>query len=524
MSTDAADLGVHERRRHSNDVADMGRAAMKRLGVGAIAVVMALGVIGAIRITAENGGISILDVIDPAGATEMVGTADPTPQPRFPVRIRIRDASGAPVADATVEVRDRFGGLMIEIQPTDARGELRFTSPPTNGVIVRARKAQVGQAVSEPIALVPPGAGQTSRDIDLALSATATLPSTAAVQTPASLGGTRPIASPTTSFSRTPMPGTATAPVQTPTRGPATMARLFVGHLQPRISAVDIASGTVLNPSSAPTLGGGRFTYLAGAPSSRRLFASWGGSNEIVTIRADDMSIETRTALNAGAVSAIAIGPADGHVWVATAGAEGQEYSNVIELDARGSRIIRRLNFPRRTGTLRFASQGTIMAVSHRTTSEVSIVDVASGTIRPPIRTPVWPGDTQLSDDGQTLFLGNQSTTTIYALDASNGETRKVIDVGNGVNGFVLHPDGARLLVVSGQLGLIQVVNRETAEVLEVIPVGQQPLSIVLGGGGQRAYVANSGSGTVSVIDLGSMTLTDTITVGAGAATLALVP
>ncbi|GDX70020.1 hypothetical protein LBMAG38_11110 [Chloroflexota bacterium] len=497
---------------------------MKRLVVGAIAVVMALGVIGAIRITAVNEGVSILDVIDPAGAPETTGATNPTPQPRFPVRIRIRDASGAPVADATVEIRDRFGGLILDIQPTDARGELRFTAPPTTGVVIRARKAQVGQVVSEPITLGPPGAGQSARDIDLSLSATATIPGTAAVPTIAPVAGTRPIASPTPSVQRTPMAGPATALVQTPTRGPATMARLFVGHLQPRISAIDLASGTVLNPSSPPTLGGGRFTYLAGALASRRLFASWGGSNELVTIRADDMSIETRTPLNAGAVSAVAVGPADGHVWVATAGAEGQEYSNVIELDARGSKVIRRLNFPRRTGTLRFTSQGTVLAVSHRTTSEVSLVDVATGMIRPPIRTPVWPGETQLSDDGQTLYLGNQSTTTVYALDASNGETRKIIDVGNGVNGFVLHPDGVRLLVVNGQLGLIQVVNRETSEVQAVIPVGQQPQAIVLGGDGQRAYVANSGSGTVSVIDLGTMAVTDTINVGAGAATLALVP
>ena len=497
---------------------------MKRLVVGAIAVVMALGVIGAIRITAVNEGISLLDAIDPAGAPGTTGTTNPTPQPRFPVRIRIRDASGAPIADAIVEVRDRFGGLILEIQPTDARGELRFTSPPTNGVVIRARKAQVGQVVSDPITLGPPGTGQTSRDIDLALSATTTQPTTDAVPTNAAAAASKPVAPATPSVARAPMVGPATSPGQTPTRGPATMARLFVGHLQPRISVIDIASGTVLNPFSPPTLGGGRFTYLAGALAARRLFASWGGSNELVTIRADDMSVETRTALNAGAISAIAVGPVDGHVWVATAGAEGQEYSNVIELDARGSRVIRRLNFPRRTGTLRFTSQGTILAVSHRTTSEVSLVDVATGTIRPPIRTPIWPGETQLSDDGQTLYLGNQSTTTVYALDASNGETRKIIDVGNGVNGFVLHPDGVRLLVVNGQLGLIQVVNRETTEVQEVIPVGQQPQAIVLSGDGQRAYVANSMSGTVSVIDLATMAVTDTITVGVGASTLAVVP
>ena len=191
---------------------------MKRLVVGAIAVVMALGVIGAIRITAVNEGISILDVIDPAGAPETTGATNPTPQPRFPVRIRIRDASGAPVADATVEIRDRFGGLILDIQPTDARGELRFTSPPTTGVVVRARKAQVGQVVSEPITLGPPGAGQSSRDIDLSLSATATIPSTAAVPTTANVAGTRPIASPTPSVPRTPMAGPATALVQTPTR------------------------------------------------------------------------------------------------------------------------------------------------------------------------------------------------------------------------------------------------------------------------------------------------------------------
>ncbi|NBT94860.1 MAG: hypothetical protein EBT47_07650, partial [Chloroflexi bacterium] len=60
----------------------MGGSAMKRLVAGVIAVVMGLGVVGAIRTTAVNEGISILDVIDPAGAPETTGAANPTPQPR----------------------------------------------------------------------------------------------------------------------------------------------------------------------------------------------------------------------------------------------------------------------------------------------------------------------------------------------------------------------------------------------------------------------------------------------------------
>ena len=509
---------------------------MTRLLVVALGVVLLFGVVGAVRmtgggVTSQLAAVAGVDLGDPS----IPGEATPIPTP-FPVevRVRVRDSVGRAVADAPVDVQDRFGRAIVQGVTTDTRGEARFASPPADGVSIRARKAAVGQARATNVTIAKAVTGSGVVEVDLVLVAGAPDPPTA---TASARGQALPTPAPTpkpSSLGATPLPPGESVAALAPSRGqvaggatpiptrPALPRRLYVGHSQPRISAIDVASATSVGPPV--DLGTGRLTYVATALSGRRLFTSWGGSSEIVRLRAWDFAEEGRLALNAGAVSALVTSPVNGHLWVATAGAEGQEYSNVIEIDPEGTRVLRRLDFNRRTGGLRFTPDGTILGVAHRATSEISFVDVATGTPGKPVRLPIWAGDYQFIDDGATILVGNQSSSTVYALDRSTGEAKRTFDAGSGVAAIAPIPGTTRFLVSNVQLGLVQVFDATTGEVRDVIPVGQQPQAILVTEDGRRAYVANAGSASVSAIDLGTMVVTDTIAAGNGAISLAIAP
>jgi YVTN family beta-propeller protein len=511
---------------------------MTRLFSIALAIILLLGVVGAVRLS--GGGVasqlaSVVGIDLGQSETDALGavTAAPTPVP-IEVRVRVRDSVGRAVADAPIEVQDRFGRALVQSVATDTRGEARFIAPPINGVTIRARKAAIGQARATGITIAQPANGEGAMEIDLVLTATAPDPptptpnprapvATVAPNTPqaSTVGATPPLPGGGTATRAPSRAQVAPAPTPVPTRL-AFPRRLYVGHTQPRISAIDVASATSVGPPI--DLGSGRLTYVAAAASGRRLFTSWGGSSEVVRLRAWDFVEEGRLTLNAGAVAALATSPTDGHLWVATAGAEGQEYSNVIQIDADGTRILRRLDFNRRTGALRFTPDGTILGVAHRSTSEISFVDVASGTPGKPVRLPLWAGDYQFIEDGATILVGNQSTPTIYAIDRVTGEAKRTFDAGSGVAAIASIPGTTRFLVSNSQLGLVQVFDHATGDVRDVIPVGQQPQAILVTEDGRLAYVANTGSASVSAIDLGTMAVTDTIAAGNGAFSLAITP
>lgn len=509
---------------------------MTRLLSITVAIILLFGVVGAVRLSgggvaselAAVAGVDLPDAVAPGEAT-----AAPTPAP-IEVRVRVRDGAGRVVADAPIEVQDRFGRTMVQGVATDTRGEARFNAPPTDGVNIRARKAAVGQARATNVTIAKPTTGSGGIEIDLVLVASAPDLPTATANPRAQTTTIPPTTPQPTTASGTPLPPGEGVAARAPSRGqvagaatavptrPAFPRRLYVGHSQPRITAIDVASATTVG--SPVDLGSGRLTYVAAAASGRRLFTSWGGSSEIVRLRAWDLAEEGRLTLNAGAVSALITSPADGHLWVATAGAEGQEYSNVIEIDPEGTRVLRRLEFNRRTGGLRFTADGTILGVAHRATSEISFVDVASGTPGKPVRLPLWAGDYQFIDGGATILVGNQSSSTVYALDRATGEAKRTFDAGSGVAAIAPIPGTTRFLVSNTQLGLVQVFDAATGEVRDVIPVGQQPQAILVTEDGRRAYVANAGSASVSAIDLGTMAVTDTIAAGNGAVSLTITP
>lgn len=509
---------------------------MTRLLSIAAAIVLLFGVVGAVRLSgggvaSELAAVAGVDLPDSTTAGE--ATAAPTIVP-IEVRVRVRDGAGRVVADAPIDVQDRFGRAMVQGVTTDTRGEARFNAPPTDGVSIRARKAAVGQARATNVTIAKPTTGTGGLEIDLVLAASAPDPPTPTAN-PRTQSTPNPPTTPQPSPAlATPLPPGEGVAARAPSRGqvagaataaptrPAFPRRLYVGHSQPRISAIDVASATSVG--SPIDLGSGRLTYVAAAASGRRLFTSWGGSSEVVRLRAWDLAEEGRLTLNAGAVSALATSPADGHLWVATAGAEGQEYSNVIEIDAEGTRVLRRLEFNRRTGGLRFTPDGTILGVAHRATSEISFVDVVTGKADKPVRLPLWAGDYQFIDNGATILVGNQSSSTVYAIDRATGDAKRTFDAGSGVAAIAPIPGTSRFLVSNTQLGIVQVFDATTGAATDTLPVGQQPQAILVTEDGKRAYVANAGSASVSAIDLGTMSVTDTIAAGNGAISLTITP
>lgn len=84
--------------------------------------------------------------------------------------------------------------------------------------------------------------------------------------------------------------------------------------------------------------------------------------------------------------------------------------------------------------------------VTNREEGSVSVVDVATRTVRATYRLPkgASPDMGNLSGDGRTLWLSSRYGSDIYGLDMVTGQTTATIPVGSGPHGLTVYPQPGR--------------------------------------------------------------------------------
>lgn len=436
----------------------------------------------------------------------LTATASPS---RVRLRVQVMDRAGQPVPQAIVEVRDRFN-KDVSMQETGATGEALMAVPVSTGYVVTARKVGLIQGRVEAVDVARAQPGQPVPVVEIRLDTAEN----------ASAGA------------------------------PGTSARLYVGHSAARLSLVDTSSNLLLKHSES--LGPGRFTFLAPARDQTKLFASWSGSAEVLIINANDLSVEKQVALGGdavagaatpaaaaagaatpppaatgasgtfGGVTALAVNPLNGRLWVSTFSASVPDSSVLYELDPTGQYVLRRVAFGQ-ASRLRFRPDGSLVYIAQRTASTLSFFDPVLATVVRVASLPQWPSDIALSPDGRSLYAVNLGSDRLVELDALSGDQKRSIEVGTGAVALAAHPDGRRLFIVNQLLGSLQVLDVATAQVADLIPVGRSPQAIALTPDGGSVYVANAGSGTVSLVDLDKKAVKETVSTGGAPSSLLLV-
>ncbi|HEU5314812.1 MAG TPA: hypothetical protein VFX49_01795 [Chloroflexota bacterium] len=448
--------------------------------IGLVAVGAKLVVRSAATGEAVLPGVAGAPVIGPPA------TPTPTPQPlRGRVRVQVLDPSGVPVALALVELRDRFNAVQGSAE-TNVAGDAILTVPAGPGYIATARREGFGPGRLGPFEVDRPPPTPTS--------------------------GTPP-RPPTQSLQ-------VRLEVPTQTKSAAVVSRLFVGHgTSPRVTLIDPTASLLLKHSEP--LGQGRQTVQAPSRDASKVYASWAGGTELWVLNGGELTVEKQVPLNAGAISALAVNPRDGRLWVATYNPESTDSGFLLEVDAGSFDVVRRLTLGQMTAGLRFQPDGSLLYARHRGGSAISFIDPGTGRVERVARVSQFPTDMALSPDGSRLYVVFLGGERLVELDARTGDQARTVDVGSGATAVLAHPDGKRIYVVNQVLGSVQVIDMAGAQVTDLIPVGRTPQAAVLAADG--LYVANSGSGSVSVIDLEKHTIRETLQTGGSPSSLALV-
>jgi YVTN family beta-propeller protein len=431
-------------------------------------------------------------------------TATATPSPaRGRLRVQVLDPAGLPVSLAVVEVRDRFNAVAAS-QETGTSGEVLVFVPAMTGYTVTARRegfapGRVGSINVDAVPTPPPAPtrapniGPTSGSDGQG----------GFVRQPAQLVQVR--------LEQLAVAAAPNSPAA------ATVPRIFVGHSTlPRLSLIDPVANLLLKHSDP--LGQGRLTLQAPARDSSSVYATWNGGVDIWVLRGSDLTVERTIPLNAGPISAIAVSPRDGRLWVATYQADSNESGTLLEIDPGSFDIVRRVNLGQLAAGMRFRPDGSVVYVRHRSNNALSFVDIASGTVAKTVRLSQWPTDIALTPDGARLYLVFLSGERVMEIDAQTGETSRTLEVGVGGSSVLAHPDGKRVFIVNQMLGSVQVLDAPSGQITDLIPVGRAPQGLALVGSG--LYVANSGSGSISVVDVDKNTIRETINTGGSPSTL----
>lgn len=94
--------------------------------------------------------------------------------------------------------------------------------------------------------------------------------------------------------------------------------------------------------------------------------------------------------------------------------------------------------------------------VTNRGAGSVSVLDLASRTVRATFRLPrgASPDMGNLSADGSTLWLSSRYGSQIYALDMTTGQTTATVEVGKGPHGLTVYPQPGRYSL--GHTGILR--------------------------------------------------------------------
>ena len=165
--------------------------------------------------------------------------------------------------------------------------------------------------------------------------------------------------------------------------------------------------------------------------------------------------------------------------------------------------------------------------------NRVTVIETATHQVAANIEVDTAPLDLAVSANGQLVYVTNSQSKSISVIDVASLTVRPRIRVPisgeNGPYGVAIHPDGKRLYVTDingNQVLIVDTARRATVGRIDVI---EEPRSLVISADGKRLYVSggdfgDDGGGGVAVIDTESESVVTTIRMDGGIFRLALSP
>ena len=159
---------------------------------------------------------------------------------------------------------------------------------------------------------------------------------------------------------------------------------------------------------------------------------------------------------------------------------------------------------------LAVAPDGSSLYVADDLGDALSVVDLASGSVRASVPVGHNPYTVVLAEDGRGVYVSNWGEQSVSLVDPLGGQVRQTIPVGTHPSALALSAARHELYVANTDSDSVSVVDTQSNQVTQTIDLapypdaqqGSSPNALAISG--DTLYVANAGNNDVAVVQLGS--------------------
>lgn len=203
---------------------------------------------------------------------------------------------------------------------------------------------------------------------------------------------------------------------------------------------------------------------------------------------------------------------------------------NVVVIDPVAGRVLARIAVGKRPRGIRASRDGTQLFVAlsgspiagpgvdesslppaDRAADGIGLVDLETQRLLRTLTSGPDPESFDLSPDGKTLYVSNEDTAEMSVLDLASGTIRGRVGVGEEPEGVTVRPGGREVYVTSEGTNEVAAIDTTTLQVVAHIPTAARPRAVVFTTDGATAFVTNENAGVVTVIDAAAHTMSGTI-------------
>lgn len=162
--------------------------------------------------------------------------------------------------------------------------------------------------------------------------------------------------------------------------------------------------------------------------------------------------------------------------------------------------------------------------VVNRTDTNLSQVEVATGTIHTNHPTGLDPVGVAVSPDSTYAYVTNHTPATLSVIHVTDASI-ETITLSGAPFGVAVHPAGKLLYATDDSSNKLLVVDLTTKLLLDTpVTVGNHPKGVAVTASGNYVVVANNADNTVSIVSTAANTVSAPITVGQGPFGVAITP
>jgi PQQ-dependent catabolism-associated beta-propeller protein len=116
-----------------------------------------------------------------------------------------------------------------------------------------------------------------------------------------------------------------------------------------------------------------------------------------------------------------------------------------------------------------------------------------------------------ISPDGRTAYVANEDNSSVSFLDLATGRITREVSVGPEPEGIGVSPDGRLVVATSEVANLAHFIDTGSGKLLDSLPVGTRPRFVLFMRSGKEVWVSSEQRGTISIFDAATRRMLRTI-------------